>query len=237
MRIAEARKLSHHYGMTQVLDNVELAVESGHLVGLIGPNGCGKSTLMKIFAGLIRNHEGEALVDGKPVGPESKAAVSYLPEKTYLADWMRPKDVLGMFTDFYADFDLEKARKMLIKFKIPDKAIRTMSKGTQEKLQLILVMSRRAKLYLLDEPLGGIDPASRAVMLDIIMSSYSEDSAIVISTHLLHDVERVFDRVLFMKDSKIIVDSDVDTLREEMGRSLEEHFISLYADMTEGGAL
>jgi len=237
MRIAETKELHHRYGAVQVLENVSLAIDSGHLVGLIGPNGCGKSTLMKILAGLIRNHGGEVLVDGKPVGPESKAAVSYLPESTYLAEWMRPKDTLDVFTDFYADFDRVKAEGMLKRFKIPDKSIRTMSKGTQEKLQLILVMSRRAKLYLLDEPLGGIDPASRAVMLDIIMSSYSEDSTIVISTHLLHDVERVFDRVLFMKDSRIIVDSDVDTLRAQTGCSLEEHFVSLYTDMAEGGAL
>jgi len=235
MKLVETKGLSHRYGTTQVLANVDLAIESGHLIGLIGPNGCGKSTLMKIIAGLIRNHDGVVLVEGKPVGPESKAVISYLPESTYLAEWMRPADTLRVFEDFYEDFDTAKAKGMLAKFKIPDKAIKTMSKGTQEKLQLILVMSRRAKLYLLDEPLGGIDPASRAVMLDIIMSSYSEDSAIVISTHLLHDVERVFDRVLFVKDTRIILDSDVDTLRAQTGSSLEEHFVSLYADMAERG--
>ena len=235
MRIVETQGLCHHYGPVQVLSDLNLSIDSGHLIGLIGPNGCGKSTLLKILAGLLRDHQGSVLIDGKPVGSESKAVVSYLPEATYLAEWMRPKDTLELFADFYADFDLEKAEKMIARFKIPDKAIKTMSKGTQEKLQLILVMSRRAKLYLLDEPLGGIDPASRAVMLDIIMGSYSEDSAIVISTHLLHDVERVFDRVLFMKDSQIIVDSDVDTLREQTGTGLEEHFKNLYWDMAERG--
>jgi len=235
MRVVETKNLSHRYGSVQVLENVNLAIDSGHLVGLIGPNGCGKSTLMKILAGLIRNNAGDVAVNGRHVGPESKAVVSYLPENTYFADWMRPKDALDIFTDFYADFDRAKAENMLARFKIPDKAVKTMSKGTQEKLQLILVMSRRAKLYLLDEPLGGIDPASRAVMLDIIMGSYAEDSVILISTHLLHDVERVFDRVLFMKDCQIIVDSDVDTLRAQTGSSLEEHFVSLYADLAERG--
>lgn len=227
--LIDLQGITHSYGRVEVLNDINFSISSGHIIGLLGPNGCGKTTLMKIIAGLIADYKGTVKISGHPVGPESKAIISYLPDKTYFPDWMRVKDCIKIFRDFYQDFNEERAWELIEKFKIPKNQInRQMSKGTQEKLQLIMVMSRRAKLFLLDEPLGGIDPAARASMLEIIMSGCDENTSLILSTHLIHDVERVFDHVLFIKNTRVLVNSDVDTLRTQTGKSLEEHFKEVY---------
>ena len=222
--------LKKSYGSTQVLNGINFTVESGRIVGLLGPNGCGKTTLIKVMAGLINDYTGTVRIDGYRPGVESKAVVSYLPEKTYLIDWMRAGDAIDMFADFYQDFDTVKAHELLKCFHLQRSIkLKNMSKGMQEKLQVILVISRRAKLYLLDEPLGGIDPATRAVMLDLILNNYAEDATVLLSTHLIHDVERIFDHVIMLGGGSILLDDDVDNLRQTTGKSLEEIFREVYA--------
>ena len=178
---------------------MSFSFEGGQIIGLLGPNGSGKTSLIKILTGLIHDYSGEVLIDGNKPGKVSKAEVAYLPEKTYLADWMRSIDAIEYMADFYADFDKEKALRMLEGFQLPPKQkIKTMSKGMQEKLQLLLVMSRNAKLYVLDEPLGGVDPAAREFILDTIMMNHPEGSTVLISTHLIYDVEKIFNSVLMI---------------------------------------
>ena len=225
----ECRQLSKIYGGTWALDTVDLTVERGRIVGLLGPNGSGKTTLIKTAAGLLTPSAGELLVGGKIPGIETKKAVSYLPERTYLNDWMRVEDVLGLFADFYQDFDLQKAREMLCRLDIhPLDQLKTMSKGTKEKVQLILVMSRQADLYLLDEPIGGVDPAAREFILGTIIGSYREDATVLISTHLIRDVEPLLDDVIFLNYGKAGLHAPAEQLREERGKSLDELFRELY---------
>ncbi len=227
--IIEINALHKSYGARKVLENVSLSLESGTIVGLLGPNGCGKTSMIKIIAGLIQDYEGQVLIDGRVPGEYTKSIVSYLPEKTYLGDNLRAKDALDFFNDFYSDFDREKASKMLSQFKLdPNQKIKSMSKGMQEKVQLILVMSRKAKVYLLDEPLGGLDPASRKAMLDIILNNYSEDAVVLLSTHLINDVERIFDRVIMVGEKRILIDDTVDNIREKNGKSVEELFEEVF---------
>ncbi len=227
--IIEINALHKSYGARKVLENVSLSLESGTIVGLLGPNGCGKTSMIKIIAGLLQDYEGQVLIDGRVPGEYTKSIVSYLPEKTYLGDNLRAKDALDFFEDFYSDFDREKASKMLSQFKLdPNQKIKSMSKGMQEKVQLILVMSRKAKVYLLDEPLGGLDPASRKAMLDIILNNYSEDSVVLLSTHLINDVERIFDRVIMVGEKRILIDDTVDNIREKNGKSVEELFEEVF---------
>ncbi len=228
-KIIEISSLYKKYGSKTVLDNISLTFESGTIVGLLGPNGCGKTSLIKVIAGLIKDYRGKVLIDGNEPNVHTKSIISYLPEKTYLADNLKAKDALNFFEDFYADFDRKKAEAMFRQFKLdPDQKIKSMSKGMQEKVQLILVMSRSAKVYLLDEPLGGLDPASRKAMLDIILNNYSEDSMVLISTHLINDVERIFDRVIMVGDSRILVDDTVDNIRETTGKSVEKLFEEVF---------
>lgn len=227
--IVSTNALSMSYGGALALDSVTLDIEAGRIVGVLGPNGSGKTTLFKILAGLIRTYDGEALIDSNAPGAATKAVVSYLPERTYLADWMRPRDALALFSDYYADFDAVRARDMLTTFGLDDsKRVKQMSKGMQEKLQLILVLSRRARLYLLDEPLGGLDPSARAGMLNTILTYYNESAAMLIATHLIHDVESVFDRVVFLKDGRVSLDDDCDALRSGTGKSVEELFKEVF---------
>ena len=222
--------ISKAYGATDALSNVSLTLPAGHIVGLLGPNGSGKTTLLKIIAGMIVDHRGVVRIEGQEPGPETKSMVSYLSDTVSLPAWMKPRDALRYFADFYADFDVPRAEAMFTRFGIEgNKRIGQMSKGTQEKLHIILAMSRRAKLFLLDEPLGGIDPSARAAMLDIILSNYDQQALVLLSTHLIHDVERIFDSAIFLKDGRIALQSDVDTLREETGHSLEEHFLEVFA--------
>lgn len=203
--------LTKSYGKNVVLNNISLDLKKGQIIGLLGPNGCGKTSLLKIITGLINDYTGSVLVAGDKPGEKTKAIVAYLPERTYLADWMKVEDAVAYFADFYADFDVNKAKRMIEQFGLPmTQKTKTMSKGQQEKLQLALVMSRSAKLYVLDEPLGGVDPATRASILDVIMANYANDATVIMSTHLIHDVERSFNHVVMIRDGKIVIDTDTE---------------------------
>ncbi len=229
MSIIHVSSLKKSYGRKTVLDDINFEIAEGSVVGLLGPNGCGKTTLIKILTGLIKDHSGTVRIDNEEPGAYTKSIVAFLPDKSYLPDWMKPKDAIGYFSDFYADFDKEKAEKMVRDFGLDEnQRLKTMSKGQQEKLNLILVMCRRAKLYILDEPLGGLDPAARSFVLDLILDNYAKDSTVLISTHLIGDVERIFNRVLMISGGKLIVNSHVDEIREK-GQSVEEVFKEVFS--------
>ena len=225
MAILECRGLCKSYGAEPALDRVDLAVEPGRIVGLLGPNGSGKSTLIKLANGLLTPDAGEILIDGMAPGKDTKKIVSYLPERTYFADWMTVKDIFDLFSDFYADFDRQKALRMCDSLGIGEgDRIKSMSKGTKEKVQLILVMSRNAQLYLLDEPIAGVDPAARDYIMGTIINNYADDATVVISTHLIADIERVLDEVIFLKDGRIVRHETVDELKAQEGKSVDEVF-------------
>ena len=225
MPILECRDLSKRFGKTAALDNVNLSLEPGRVIGLLGPNGSGKTTLIKLANGLLTPSEGEILIGGKAPGPETKAIVSYLSDKEYLPEWMNARQLMDFFADFYADFDRARAEEMLARLGLdPAQKVKQMSKGTREKVQLILVMSRRAKLYLLDEPIGGVDPATRDYILDTIIRNYNPEAAVLISTHLIADVEPVLDEVIFIQKGQILLQSSVDSIREEKGMSVDQYF-------------
>lgn len=231
MSILECKNLSKAYKKgVFVLDGLNLSVPSGKIIGLLGPNGCGKSTLIKLITGLLQPNGGEVLVDGKPVGEETKAIVSYLPERTYFNSWMRVRELIAYFKEFYADFDSNRACKLLRDLGIDEEAkLKSLSKGTKEKVQLILVMSRRAKLYLLDEPIAGVDPAAREYILGTIISNYNPDASIIITTHLISDVEQVLDEFVFISyGGKILKQGSVDETRAETGQSLDELFREVF---------
>lgn len=229
MPILECRALSKSYGRTQALDSVNIKIEPGRVVGLLGPNGSGKTTLIKLANGLLTPTAGEILIDGAAPGRDSKRLVSYLPDKQYLPDWMDARQLMSFFADFYEDFDRKKAEDMLGRLGIdPKQHIKQMSKGTKEKAQLVMVMSRSAKLYLLDEPIGGVDPATRDYILDTIIKNYNPDAAVVISTHLISDVEPVLDEVVFINGGRITLQSSVDDIREQHGASVDAYFREVY---------
>jgi ABC-2 type transport system ATP-binding protein len=208
---------------------VNLVIEPGRVVGLLGPNGSGKTTLIKLINGLLTPSAGEILVGGEHPGPYTKALVSYLPDRDYLADWMTVEQQLGFFADMYADFDRDKAMEMLLRLNIdPKQRFKALSKGTREKVQLILVMSRKASLYLLDEPIGGVDPATRDYILDTIIRNYNPEAAVIISTHLIADVEPVLDEVVFLKHGHVELHENVDILRERTGMSVDNYFREVY---------
>ncbi len=217
--------LTKFYGAKAALNNVTFGVEPGRLVGLLGPNGSGKTTLLKISAGLLQATTGQVWIDGQEPGPYTKAVTAFLPDRMALPTEYRVQDAVAFYLDFFSDFDTAKVHAMLADLKLePGQRIGAMSKGTQEKLQLCLTMGRQARLYLLDEPLGGVDPAAREYILRTILCNYNEDAAVVISTHLIEDVETALDEVLLLKDGALLAHQNVDELREESGKSLDEYF-------------
>ena len=227
--VLKATGLVKNYGGTRALDGLELELPQGKIVGLLGPNGSGKTTFLKIAAGLLTPSAGEVTVCGRKTGPETKAVVSYLPDKTYLNRQQRIGEILDFFQDFYADFDRTRAEEMLAVLHIdPNAKLKTLSKGNQEKVQLVLVMSRRAKLYLLDEPIGGVDPAARDYILSTIINNYDPSATVLISTHLIADVERVLDEFVFLSQGKVIRQGNTDETREETGKSLDELFREVF---------
>ena len=229
MPIFECRGLCKRFGNVQALDNVDLRVEPGRVVGLLGPNGSGKTTLIKLANGLLTPSSGELLIYGEKPGPETKALVSYLPDRETLAEWMSAKQLMDFFADFYEDFDRDRAMEMLLRLNIdPAMRVKQMSKGTREKVQLIMVMSRKAGLYLLDEPIGGVDPATRDYILDTIIRNYNPSAAVVISTHLIADVEQVLDDVIFIQNGHVALQSSVDEIREEKGKSVDAYFREVF---------
>lgn len=225
----ECKSLCKRYGNVQALDNVSFAIEPGRVVGLLGPNGSGKTTLIKLANGLLTPTGGELLINGQKPGKATRALVSYLPDRPCLPEWMSAEKLLNMFSDFYADFQRDKAREMLEKLGIdPKQKIKQMSKGTREKVQLILVMSRKAELYLLDEPIGGVDPATRDYILETIIRNYNPSASVVISTHLIADVEQVLDDVIFINQGQIVLRSSVDDIREQQGKSVDAYFREVF---------
>lgn len=238
-KILTCEHLTKAYGKEKTaLNGIDLNLDFGRIVGLLGPNGSGKTTLLKLANGLLQPTEGVVKIAGMTPGPETKEIVSYLPDADWLPDWMRVEELVNMFRDFYGTpceakayigFDAAKANEMLARLNIDPKArLKTLSKGTKEKVQLVLAMSRAAKLYLLDEPLGGVDPAARDYILQTILHNYSEDAALVLSTHLIGDIEKVLDEVIFLQNGKVLHQAAVDELREETGMSVDEYFREVY---------
>ena len=229
MAVLECKDLCKQYGRMPALDHVSFAVEPGHIVGLLGPNGSGKTTLIKLANGLLTPTAGSILVCGTEPGVESHAQVSYLRERTAIPTWMSTEQLVDFYQDFYQDFRKEAAEEMLHHLGIqPRQRIKQMSKGTREKVQLIMVMSRAAKLYLLDEPIGGVDPATRDYILSTIIGNYNPEGAVMISTHLISDVEKVLDEVLFLNQGRLMLQSSVDDIREEKGMSVDALFREVF---------
>lgn len=229
MSILECSRLCKHYGRVQALDGVDLTLEPGRIVGLLGPNGSGKSTLLKLACGLLTPSQGSVRVCGEKPGASANALISYLPERMAVPEWMSVKELLAFYADFYDDFQLEAARQMLDALGLASaKQIRQMSKGSREKVQLILTMSRQARLYLLDEPIGGVDPATRDYILSTIIAHYNPEASVVISTHLIADVEKILDEVVFLQEGRVLLHDEVDALREEKGKSIDALFREVF---------
>jgi ABC-2 type transport system ATP-binding protein len=227
--VLECKGLTKRFGRVSALDEVELTIEPGRIVGLLGPNGSGKTTLIKLANGLLTPDGGYIAVCGSAPGRESHALVSYLPERTAIPTWMTARQLLDFYGDFYRDFRRDAAEEMLDHLGIqPAQAVKQMSKGTREKVQLIMVMSRAAKLYLLDEPIGGVDPATRDYILSTIIGNYNPEAAVVISTHLIADVEKVLDEVIFISQGRVALQSTVDDIREEKGMSVDALFREVF---------
>ncbi len=229
MSIFECHGLTKSYGKLTALDHIDLNLDSGRIVGLLGPNGSGKTTLIKLANRLLQPSEGSLLIDGNIPGPETKRVIAYLPDKDYLPDWMKIGQLMDFYQDFYEDFDRARATEMMSSLEIPAKmSLKKMSKGTREKVQLILTMSRRARVYLLDEPIAGVDPAARDYILRTIINNYEENALVLISTHLIADVESVLDEAVFLKTGKIVLHKSVDEIREETGKSVDEYFREVF---------
>ena len=229
MELLEIKKLNKSFDNKEILKNINLKIKHGRIIGLLGKNGAGKTTIIKLINDLLTPTSGEILVNGKKIGVETKKIISYLPERTYLNKQMKVSEVLSFFNDFYDNFDIEKAKKLLIDLDLDiNQNLSKMSKGMQEKVQLVLVMSRNADLYILDEPLGGVDPATREYILDTILSNFSENASVIISTHLISDIERILDDVLFIDKGKIILQEDADKLRNKEKASIDEIFRRMF---------
>lgn len=226
----ECKGLTKRYGRKEALSDVSLELGKGKIIGILGPNGSGKTTLIKVLSGLLTADEGTVLIDKKAIGIDTKKAVSYLPERPYFSTSLRVKDTIKVFAEFYEDFVQEKALEMLKSLEIdPKSRISSLSKGNREKVQLVLVMSRNAKVYLLDEPMGGVDPAARDFILKTIISNYNEEACVLISTHLISDVEKVLDEAVFIKNGKMVLHKTVDAIREEEGKSVDALFREVFA--------
>lgn len=228
--LVDCRGLKKSYGRRPVLHDFSLQLERGRIIGLLGPNGSGKTTFIKILAGILSKNSGEIKISGRQIGIESKKIVSYLPERTYFSPSMKVKDTIKFFEDFYKDFKRERAEQMLSGLDISlNSKIKELSKGTREKVQLVLVMSREAELYLLDEPMGGVDPAARDYILKTILTNYNENASVIISTHLISDVEKVLDDVVFIKEGNVVLHQSVDEIRRENGMSVDALFREVFA--------
>ncbi len=228
--ILECRNITKRYGSKVAINNLSVTVGSGKITGLLGPNGSGKTTLIKLIAGILNADEGEIFAGGNRIGIESKKIVSYLPERPYFTPGMKVSETIKFFSDFYNDFSSDAAESMLKNLDInPDARIRTLSKGNREKVQLVLVMSRKAKLYLLDEPMGGVDPAARDFILKTILKNYNENAGVIISTHLISDVEKVLDDVIFIKNGQMVLHESVDDIRSNKGKSVDSLFREVFA--------
>ncbi len=227
--VLECKNLTKQYRDAKALDGVNISVEGGKIVGLLGPNGSGKTTLIKLINGLLTPTQGEILVNGMPVGVETKKIVSYLPDHNFLSEWMTSEQMMDYFSDFFADFRRDRAEKMLAELHINVKQkIKTLSKGNKEKVALILAMSRQAQLYLLDEPIAGVDPATRDYILRTILSNYCEDATIIISTHLISDIEQILSDVIFINHGEVALCDTVDGIRMREGKSVDELFREVF---------
>lgn len=223
--LLQLHHLSKSYKHHQALNDLTIKIPAGKIIGLLGPNGAGKTTLIKIINGLLKPSQGEVIIDGFHPSVETKKIISYLPDTTYLSDHVRLKNAINFFEDFYEDFSREKAERLMEDLNLdPNSLLKNLSKGNKEKFQLILVMSRQAKLYILDEPIGGVDPAARDYILKTIISNYSEDATVIISTHLINEIESVLDEAIFLKDGEIVLSRDADDLRQEYGKSIDSIF-------------
>lgn len=228
--ILECSGLSKQYTSgCYALNNLNLSLERGQIIGLLGPNGSGKTTFIKLINDLLTPTSGQILIDGKLPGVDTKAMISYLPERTHLDQTMKIKDLIKYFADFYEDFRTERAFTMLKDLNIDQNArLKNLSKGTKEKVQLILVMSRDAKLYILDEPIGGVDPAARDYILHTILNNYNEEATILLSTHLIHDIESILDQVVFIRQGQLVLNASVDEIRMEQGKSVDSLFREVF---------
>ena len=229
MSLVEFKNVYKAYGKKEILKDVSFKIESGKIIGLLGKNGVGKSTIIKLLNDLITPTSGEVLFDGLKPGVESKKRISYLPEKTYLDRSMKVKEVLKYYSEFFSDFDIERAKELLkdLNLDLEDYLVK-MSKGMLEKLQLVLTMSRNADLYILDEPLGGVDPATRDYILDTILSNFKEGSSVIVSTHIISDIEKILDEVIFIDKGEIVLYENADELRQEHNASIDEIFRGMF---------
>ena len=230
MRILELRNVSYRYGGKPALSNVSFDIEPGRFVGLLGPNGSGKTTLIKILSGLLPTPGGSVAIAGMRPGLDTKRIVSYLPDRRHMPDWLRVQDAVALFADFYPDFDTARAAGLINTLGLPPRAaIRTLSKGMVEKLQLTLAVSRRAKLYVFDEPIAGVDPAARDLIISTILNNYDPGASVLMSTHLIGDVEPIFDDVIFLKEGQVHTFDSADNLRETHGKSVDQLFREVFA--------
>ena len=229
MKLLEINNLNKSFDNKEILKDINLSIQSGKIIGLLGKNGVGKTTLIKLINDLLTPTSGEILIKGQKIGIETKKVISYLPERTYLNKQMKVSEVISYFEDFYDNFDSEKAKKLLKDLDLDiNQKLSKMSKGMQEKVQLVLVMSRNADLYVLDEPLGGVDPATRDYILDTILSNFNENASVIISTHLISDIEKILDEVIFIDKGQIVLQSDADKLRKKEKSSIDEIFRRMF---------
>ena len=228
-KLITINNLTKKYGKTIAINDLTISLGSGKIVGLLGPNGSGKTTLIKILNGLLKNYNGDILIDDKKIGKETKKIISYLPDIDYIPNWMKANNVINMFIDMYQDFDVKKCYTILDRLNIvPTMKVSEMSKGTKEKLQLALVMSRKAKIYILDEPIGGVDPAARDLIMQVILDNYDPESLILFSTHLISDIEKIFDEVIFIKEGELVLYQESEKLRQDRHKSVDEVFREVF---------